>query len=385
MMVMWRCEAMKNRSSGWLENKIREFGSFDGSLLKYVDSAGVVKKKAAKLEVSPPEILKLDSNENFFVSAEDLNALLRDAVQDIDLRLYNPEGFVQLNEALGKYVGAPPECITVSSGSEQLIDLIVNLFLEKGDSVISIVPSFFAYEKRVALKKAAFIGVPLNKDLSLNKEAIVEKSTSKTRLVFICSPNNPTGNQFEWRDIEALADEASGVVVLDEAYAEFADYSVASLAVKKRNTIVLRTFSKGFGLAGMRFGYAVAHPDLALPLSNIIPYTVSTVAAKFAVKLLSSIDIIKKSVESVKAERERLIESLRSIKRVKVFDSEANFVTFKPYKNADRVHRELLKRGIIIKNLGDLPIIGRCLRVTVGLPYMNDQFLDALKPILEDG
>ena len=373
------------RNLEWLEERKRVFRPFDGSLLKYVGSGGVMREIAEKLEVSPSSFLKLDSNENFFVSSDFLAAKLRDVVKDLDLRLYDSEGIVELRKALSRYVGVSPDCITVGSGSEQLIDLIVHLFLEKGDNVVSVIPSFFMYQKRVQLKEAEFFGVPLNRDLSLDKKAILEKITPRTRLIFICSPNNPTGNMFEWDKIEALADESSAILVLDEAYAEFADYTAASLAVKKGNVIVLRTFSKAFGLAGMRFGFAVAHADLAQPLSNIIPFTVSTVVAKFVVKLLSSIDVIKKSTEKVKAERERLIENLRSIRGVKVFDSKANFVTFKPHTGADRVHRELLERGIIIKNLGNLPIIGRCLRVTVGLPYMNDRFLHALKLILKDG
>lgn len=370
------------RNLRWLENKIRVLHTFDGSLLKYVNSTGGVKKKTQQPEASPSRILKLDSNENFFVSAEDLNAVLRDVVEDIDLRLYDPKGVVELNEALGRYVGVSPECITVSSGSEQLIDLIVNLFLEKGDNVISIVPSFFAYEKRVALKEALFYGVPLKRDLSLNKEAIVKRATPRTKLIFVCSPNNPTGNRFEWSEIETLAEETSTIVVLDEAYAEFADCSVASLSVKKRNVIVLRTFSKAFGLAGMRFGYAVTHPDLASTLSSIIPYTVSTITAKFVLRLLSSFDMVKKSVEMAKVERKRLIADLKAIKGIRVFDSEANFVTFKPYRSANFVHQKLLEKGILVKNLGRLPVIGHCLRVTVGLPDMNDRFLKALSEIM---
>jgi len=375
---------MKSRKSlRWLENKIRDFSAFDGSLMKYVDSARAVKEKAAILETSPSNVLKLDSNENFFVRSEDLNVLLKGVVEDLDLRLYDPEGVGELNEALSKYVGVSPNSIAVGSGSEQLIDLIVNLFLEKGDHVVSIVPSFFAYEKRVSLKKALFLGVPLNRDLSLNRKAILKMVDPKTKLIFICSPNNPTGNQFEWSEIEALADESSAILVLDEAYAEFADYSAASLAVKKKNVIALRTFSKGFGLAGMRFGYTVAHPDLALPLSNIIPYTVSTVTAKFVVRLLGSIDLVKKSVEMTKMERERLIDELSAIEGIKVFDSEANFVMFKPYKRAGFVHRKLLEMGILVKDLGSLPVIDHSLRVTVGLPEMNEHFLNALTEIMQ--
>ena len=183
--------------------------------------------------------------------------------------------------------------------------------------------------------------------------------------------------------IEALADECSAVVVIDEAYAEFADYSVAPLAVKKRNVIILRTFSKAFGLAGMRFGCAIAHPDIASLLSGTIPYTVSTVTAKYVSKLLSDIHVIEKSIEMVKAERKRLINELKAFKDIEVFDSKANFVTFKPHRDAERIYHKLLEKGIIVKNLGNLSVIGRCLRVTVGLPHMNNQFLNALKQILE--
>lgn len=374
---------MRNkRDLRWLEDKLREFHSFDGSLLQYVSSTGGIKKEAEKLRAGVSKILKLDSNENFFVSAEELNALFRDVVEEVDLRLYDPGGIGELNKALGTYAGVAPECITVSSGSEQLIDLVINLFLEKGDNVISIVPSFFVYETRVSLRGAKFFGVPLNKDLSLNKKAILKRATPKTRLIFICSPNNPTGNQFEWSEIEALADEVSAILVLDEAYAEFADFSAASLAAKTENIISLRTFSKAFGLAGLRFGYSVAHPNLALPLSSIIPYTVSSVVAKFIVRLLRSTDFIKKAVEMTKIERKRLIEELNSFKGIKVLDSKANFVTFKPHKKADFIHQKLLEKGVLVKNLGDLPVIGHCLRVTVGLPEMNDRFLKALSEIV---
>jgi len=376
---------MKNKKDlGWLERRIRLLRSFDGSLLTYVSSSKGSKENHGHVETYPSAILKLDANENFFVDSNDLNIMLQEVVEDLDLRLYDPEAVIEVKEALGKYVGVSPDCIVVSSGSEQLIDLIVELFLGTGDNVVSIVPSFFMYQKRVLLKQAKFAGVPLNRDLSLNKKAILRKATPRTRLLFVCSPNNPTGNRFDKSEIETLADKTSAILVLDEAYAEFADCSAASLAVEKRNVIVLRTFSKAFGLAGLRFGYAVAHPDLALPLSSIIPYTVSTVTANFVLRLLGSIDVIKKSVEMTKMERKRLIYELRSTKGIRVFDSEANFVTFKPHRRADSIHQKLLESGILVKNLGRLPVIGHCLRVTVGLPAMNTQFLNALRRILEE-
>ena len=368
----------------WLEKKMSALYSFDGSLLKYVSPSGGKEKIATKLgEANPSGILKLDSNENFFISHSYHNNILADILKDVDLRLYDPTAIAEIKEALGKYVGTPSECITVSSGSEQLIDLIARLFLEKRDNTLSIVPTFFMYEKRVKLEGAELHTVPLDADLSLNVKAILEKVTPKTRLIFVCSPNNPTGNQFELEKIETLADECSALVVIDEAYAEFGDYSAAPLAIKKKNVIVVRTFSKAFGLAGMRFGYSIAPSNIASVLSAIIPYTLSTVTAKYVLKLLSNTHFVEDSIEMAKVERKRLIDELKNIKGLEVFDSKGNFVTFRSYKYAGYIHQQLLERGIMIKNLGSLPVIGHCLRVTVGLPDMNNQFLCALRQIQE--
>jgi histidinol-phosphate aminotransferase len=224
--------------------------------------------------------------------------------------------------------------------------------------------------------------VPLKEDLSINVNGVLEQVTEKTKLIFVCSPNNPTGNQFGWDEIEALADGSSTVVVVDEAYAEFGDFSVCSSVVDKKNVVVVRTFSKAFGLAGLRFGYAAAHRDLASVFSGIVPYTVSTVTARYVQKLLCKIEVVRKWTEMVKEERERLVEGLRAINRIEVLDSKANFVTFKPYRSVDRVYRELLEKGIIVKDLGDLPVIGHCLRVTVGLSDMDDRFLRVMSEIM---
>jgi len=367
----------------WLERKLKVLRSFDGSLLRYVGSSPSVRGLAAKLEMDSSDILKLDSNENFFVSRDFLNISVSEILNEIDLRLYDPHVLVELKEALGEYLGVKAECVTVGSGTEHLIDVLTHLFLDKGDGAVTIVPSFFMYEKRVKLRGARFSAVPLKEDLSLDVEAILDKIRSRTRLIFICSPNNPTANQFEWESIEAIADGCSALMVLDEAYAEFADYSAASSAIFKDNMVVLRTLSKAFGLAGIRFGYAVANRELALFLSEVIPYTVNTFTAKLVSRMLGHIDLIQASVDKVREERERLIKGLRAVDRMEVFESKTNFVTFKPRKDAERIYYELLKRGIMIKDLGDLPVIGHCLRVTVGLPSMNDRFLKAVSEIMD--
>jgi histidinol-phosphate aminotransferase len=384
MMIAGCLKTMKRKQNlNWLDRKIKALSSFDGALIRYVSSSPDVKQIAAKCRVNPSQILRLDSNENFFVDSIFLNEIFIQILKHVDLRLYNPQAITELRKALSAYVGVPPECLVVDSGSEQLVDFIAKFFLEKGDNAVSIEPSFFMYGKRVRLSGARLLKVPLKKDLSLDIERTLEEVTDKTKLIFVCSPNNPTGNQFSWDEIETLADGSSAVVVVDEAYAEFGDFSVCPMAIGKKNVVVVRTFSKAFGLAGLRFGYAVAHSDFASVFSEIIPYTVSTVTARYVQRLLDKIAVVEEWNERVKEERETLIEGLRRVNGIDVLSSKTNFVTFKPHKNVERVYSELLEKGIIVKDLGDLPLIGHCLRVTVGLPDMNDRFLDAIAEIMQ--
>ncbi len=264
--------------------------SFGGSLLGYV---------GLPLEAKG-NVLKLDSNENFFVDADFLRRVFVEALSDVDLRLYSPGVMAELKEALGRYIGVSGDCVCVGSGAEHLIDFIVQSFLSVGDEVVTVVPGFFMYGKRVSLCGAKVVEVPLRSDLSLDVDGILARCTPRTRLVFVCSPNNPTGNEFGWDEVEALADECSALIVVDEAYAEFGEVSVCRKAVEKENVVVVRTFSKAFGLAGLRFGYLVVNEWLASGLSEVIPYTVGTVVARFVERLLDKRDVIEGLVREVK-------------------------------------------------------------------------------------
>jgi len=366
---------VSERGLEWLRKKVERMRSFNGSLIGYV---------GLPMEAKGNRFVKLDSNENFFVDADFLRQVFAETLKDVDFRLYDPGVMAELREALGRYVGVSGECVCVGSGAEHLIDFVVQSFLNVGDNVVCVVPSFFMYGKRVSLCGADVIDVPLRGDLSLDVDGILAKYNNRTRLVFVCSPNNPTGNEFGWDEVKALADGCSALIVVDEAYAEFGDGSVCSKAVDKENVVVVRTFSKAFGLAGLRFGYLVANEKLASGFSKVIPYTVGTVVARFVERLLDRRDVVDGWIRRVKEEREKLIKELRSIGGVKVFDSKANFVTFRPNVDANRVYKGLLERGVVVKNLGSLPVIGHCLRVTVGLPYMNDKFLNVLMQILNE-
>lgn len=327
--------------------------------------------------------MKLNSNENFFVPKEKLTALLKEVVEESDPRIYPQEEELEAKNALSEYLGLPPECILLGSGSDPLIDLVARLFLDRGDEALSVEPTFSLYKQIVTLWGAKYLGVPLKDDFSLDTENILAKVTPKTKLLLLCSPNNPTANQFKMEEVLSLVKGFHGLVAIDEAYAEFADYSTVGLVGKFENLIVFRTFSKAFGLAGLRLGYAVSNSDLALTLSRKaqLPYPVNSIALKMGLKLLANIEIMKKAVKKLKKERGRLIEKLNKIDGIKAFDSKTNFVLFQTEKGSDEVFEALLKRGVLVRNVGSVLRLGECLRTTVGLPEMNNELLAALEQV----
>ena len=327
--------------------------------------------------------MKLNSNENFFMPKEKLTALLKEVVEESDPRIYPQEEELEAKNALGDYLGVSPECILLGSGSDPLIDLVARLFLEREDEALSVEPTFSLYEHIVTLWGAKYLGVPLKDDFSLNIEKILAKVTPKTKLFLLCSPNNPTANQFKMEEVLSLVKGFPGLVAIDEAYAEFTDYSTVGLVEKFENLIVFRTFSKAFGLAGLRLGYAVSNSDLALTLSAkaLLPYVVNSIALKMGLKLLGNIEIMKEAVRKLKKERGRLIEKLNGIDGVKAFNSQTNFVLFQTEKGSDEIFEALLKMGVLIRNVGSVLRLGECLRTTVGLPEMNDELLAALERV----
>jgi len=208
--------------------------------------------------------------------------------------------------------------------------------------------------------------------------------TPQARLLYLCSPNNPTANQISLQDIQTLIEEFPGIVLVDEAYGEYVDYSVVPLINKYENLVVLRTFSKAFSLAGLRLGYAIANPQLAKTLNKTpAPYPVNVISLSMGKKMIENINLMKDSVAALKLERGKLINSLNKIKGIKAFDSKANFVLFETEKPFEQVYEAALSRGLVIKKLGKLLGYENCLRTTVGLPEMNARLVTVLKEFME--
>jgi histidinol-phosphate aminotransferase len=339
---------------------------------------------AKQLGISPSEIVKLNYNENLFMPTEKLVGFMREVASECDLRIYPQEEENKLKEKISIYLTVPADCVVVGNGSDELIDRITRLFLEEGDRAVSIAPTFQVFRQCIQRQSAEYVAVPLLRDFGLDVEKLFAVFGLEASLLYLCSPNNPTANQFKKADITALIEAFPGIVVLDEAYAEYADYSMAQLAEKYENVIVLRTFSKAFGLAGLRLGYAVTNVTLAKVLAEktTLPFPVSVFTLGMGRKLLENVAMVKQTVEKLKAERGKLVEQLNSLSGVEAFDSKTDFVLFNTDKPYEEVFQKLQRQGILIKKFGKLLHWENCLRTTVGLPQMNVKLLEALEEIV---
>jgi histidinol-phosphate aminotransferase len=362
----------------WLKQKLLKLQAID------CYSAGASPEIIAKQTGIPTEqIIKLNFNENLFIDRAKQAELIKELADEIDLRMYPEDEEAKLREKLTTYIVAPKECLVVGNASDELIDRTIRLFVEKGDKAVSFTPTFAIPKLCVKRQEGEFITVPLLSNLQLDVKGLLSKFSDKTRILYICSPNNPTSTQFKLEDVETLAKAFPGIVILDEAYGEFADYSLVPRIREFGNMIILRTFSKAFGLAALRLGYAVANPELAKILTekSPLPYPVSAFTLRMGCKMLDNVNLMEQSVKEVKSERGKLIRKLNEIEGVEAFDSQANFLLVNTRKPADEVNEKLLKRGVMLKKWGKILQYENCFRVTVGLPEMNAKLIEALKQI----
>jgi histidinol-phosphate aminotransferase len=359
----------------WLDKKLAKL---QGSEIYSAEKTNEEIAKQYGLKTS--DIVKLNYNENLYIPREKVIPLLKEVAEECDFRIYPQEEEKHLKEAISDYLQVTPDCVAMGNSSDEVMERVIRIFLEKGDSAVTFTPTFSVFKYCVKYQDAEYIAVPLRDDFTIDIVGMRKAFTPDARLLYLCSPNNPTASQLKPREIEALTEEFPGIVLVDEAYAEYADYSVVPLINKYENLIVLRTFSKAFSLAGLRLGYAVANPMLAKALDKTpAPYPVNVVSLSMGRKMLENSGIMRESVAALKAERGKLINRLNEIEGVEAFDSKANFVLFNTSKPYEGVYESALQKGLVIKKLGKLLKYENCLRTTVGLPEMNAKLLTALR------
>ncbi|MGE0566717.1 MAG: histidinol-phosphate transaminase [Bacteroidia bacterium] len=289
---------------------------------------------------------------------------------------------IELKDKLSKIKGLPIENIFLGNGSDEAIDILFRIFCEPSkDNCILCPPTYGMYEVSANINDVGVIKVNLTEEeFQLNTPEIFNSINDNTKLIFVCCPNNPTGNGMKWKDIQIILENFKGIVVVDEAYINFASYrSLIPELLNYPNLVILQTFSKAWGLAGLRIGMAFASEPI-IDLFNKIkpPYNINSVSQKLAIEALTNIDQINNWIKETVKERNYLIEGLSKFKFInKIYPSEANFILIK-VADANGLYNYLAGKQIITRNRSNVTLCENCIRITIGTPDENKVLLDTL-------
>lgn len=288
----------------------------------------------------------------------------------------------KLKARLGELKGVAPDSIFVGNGSDEAIDLVIRAFCDPAvDCVTTIAPSYGMYEVAAHVNDVECRKVLLTEDFGLDADRLLKEADEWTKIIILCSPNNPTGNSLDREEIYKVLRAFQGIVVIDEAYIDFSDQpSFLTELAAFPNLIVFQTLSKAWGGAGLRLGMAFASPEIIALLNKIkYPYNVSQPAQEQALQLLQQPEKMEEQKRRILSERSRMETALREPPYMfKVYPSDANFVLVDVGK-ADAVYASLVRQGVVVRNRNNVALCRGCLRITIGTPEENDTLLNALK------
>jgi histidinol-phosphate aminotransferase len=320
--------------------------------------------------------LLLDANENAFGSPVTFDG--------VDLHRYPDPYQSALRSRLAAMNNTSPANIFVGAGSDEIIDLLYRVFCEPSiDNVVIPEPTYGMYRVSANIHNVKVTSSLLTDEFQLNVQEIMGSVDTATKMIFCCSPNNPTGNLLRKDDILHLCSSVKSLVVVDEAYIEFAGTdSLANRIPAYPNLVIMRTCSKSWGLAGIRLGYCMAHEKIIAYLLKVkAPYNVNSVSAVLALRALDNSDERHDVVTEIRKQRERLVYALHKEKFVlRVYPSDANFILVR-VTDAKSLYAALLERHIIIRDRSSEPKLDNCVRITVGTPEENNMLIGALEEI----
>lgn len=317
----------------------------------------------------------LDANENSFGSplSENYNRY-PDPLQ------------LKVKQALTHIKGVPPRNIFLGNGSDEAIDILFRSFCNPGiDNVITVPPTYGMYEVSAHINDVEVRKVKLNSGYQLDMEGIAEAIDGNTKIIFICSPNNPTGNSIDRQDIETILANFNGLVVIDEAYINFSKQKTFIQELTEySNLVILQTLSKAWGLAGLRIGMAFASEEIIEVLNKVKPpYNINEASQKLVLEALKNVDQVNSWIKQTVSEREKLVKDLTVFSFIiKIYPSDANFILVKT-SNAGEIYQFLVQQGIIVRDRSKIELCEGSLRITIGTVHENELLIKTLKKYQE--
>ncbi|GHT15946.1 histidinol-phosphate aminotransferase [Bacteroidia bacterium] len=321
---------------------------------------------SARSEFDGAEGIFLDANENPY---------------NTDYNRYPDPLQRKLKEKLAQTKGVQPSNIFLGNGSDEAIDIALRSFCNPhADNIVTITPTYGMYKVLAQINDVELREVPLNADFSLNTQAVLQAVDAHTKMIILCSPNNPTGNDLEWSSMLHLLNNFSGIIAIDEAYIDFAQgASRLQYLPQYPRLIVWQTFSKAWAMAGLRLGIAFAHEELIAVFNKVkYPYNINAYTQQKALEMLQQQPTMLQQVNTILQERQRLQKEFAQLKYVKtVYPTSANFILIQ-VEDANRLYDYLLAQHIIVRNRTKVQLCGNCVRITVGTAHENDALLQAM-------
>ncbi len=340
---------------------------------------------AHKVGLKEEEVVRLDTNTSPFPPLAELKQLSKEALR-LEVNQYPDTTYLGIREGLAAYCGVDVDRFVVTNGADEGLDIVSKVLLDNGDDVLVPVPTYSMFRIVSQVMGARMRYVRRDpEDFSIGADAVLGAVTPKTKLIFLCNPNSPTGNPMPLPEVERIAREAKAAVAVDEAYYEFWGKTALGLTARYDNLVVCRTFSKAFSMAGVRVGYLVAMRGTVEQLNLVRPpNSLSVISIMLAEAALRNLSEMRRNVRRIVGERERVFKALKGIPTVTPFPSETNFILFRVEGGAvlaGRLQAALMRRGFVLRSYSKPSGIGDCLRLTISTATVNDRFMSALRQV----
>jgi histidinol-phosphate aminotransferase len=333
---------------------------------------------ARQAGIRPEDVIRLNANENPFGAP----AAIQAAVRDLPLHLYPDPAQRKLRAALSEYTGQPVARLMAGAGGDEIIDLLMRLLIEPGDRVIECDPTFGMYSFCARLSAAELVSVPRGANWEVDVAAVRRAVTPRTKILFIASPNNPTGNSLSEQEARALLDLGI-LVAIDETYYEFCGKTLAHLTAEYPNLVVVRSFSKWAGIAGLRVGYMIGSEGIVARLMDIKqPYNINVAAEAAAMAALRESQALLKGARTLIEQRERFEAAIKGLDGILCFPSDGNFVLCRfTRKTARQAYEGLARQGIFVRYFSHARLQDS-LRISAGTPGQTDRLIAAVRNVV---